>query len=176
MSIPFIFIDRDDTIIHDIPYLGDPALVQLTPGAGRALKAFAEAGFKIALVTNQSGIGRGLITLGDMHRVNARMMELLAVDGARIDDVFYCPHCPGDNCNCRKPATGMLQQACKKYDVDIPRSFLIGDSKGDILMGKAFGIKTIQIQLPGKNKPELNAHITVPTLPDVLNYIGNLKK
>ena len=163
---PFIFIDRDDTIIHDVPYLADPSLVVLTPGAALALAEFRRLGFSIVMISNQSGIGRGYFTEEQLKQVNDRMLELLAEGGATIDAIYYCPHRPDENCNCRKPKTGMLEQACHDFEVDKAHSVMIGDLRGDVDMGKSFGIKTIQIMLPGKAKQDAWADFKVATLPE----------
>ena len=171
---PFIFIDRDDTIIHDVPYLSDPALVELTPGAAEALAEFKRMGFMVVVVTNQSGIGRGYFTVEQLEKVNARMSELLAAGGASIDALYYCPHRPDENCNCRKPKTGMLEQAFRDFEVDKAHSIVIGDLKGDVDMGKAFGLATIQVRLPEKNKPEAWADYTVGSLVECVPLLAKL--
>ena len=171
---PCIFIDRDDTIIHDVPYLSDPSLVALTPGASEALASFRELGFSIVIISNQSGIGRGYFTEEQLRKVNARMLELLADGGATIDAIYYCPHRPDENCNCRKPKTGMLEQACRDFDVDKAHSVMIGDLKGDVDMGKSFGIKTIQIMLPNKAKQDAWADFNVTTLPECTPILKQL--
>ena len=168
---PFVFIDRDDTLIHDVPYLSDPSLVVLTPGAAEALAEFRRMVFSIAIISNQSGIGRGYFTEEQLKKVNDRILELLAEGGASIDAIYYCPHRPDENCNCRKPKTGMLEKACHDHDVDKAHSVMIGDLKGDIDMGKSFGIKTIQIMLPDKNKPDANADFKAATLLDAIPFL-----
>jgi len=171
---PYIFIDRDDTLIYDVPYLNEPERVKLTPGAGRTLAKLREKGFGVIVISNQSGIGRGIITLEQLNAVNMRMKELLAADGCELDDIFFCPHKPTDNCPCRKPRTGMLEQACAKYAVDLRHSVMVGDSQGDIDMGKAFGLKTVQIRLPELNKPDAMADCTASCLEDAYSFICGL--
>ncbi|MBQ7650964.1 MAG: HAD family hydrolase [Victivallales bacterium] len=163
---PCIFIDRDDTIIHDVPYLAEPSRVALTPGAAEALAEFRGLGFSIIVISNQSGIGRGYFTEAQLKQVNDRMLVLLAEGGASIDAIYYCPHRPDENCNCRKPKTGMLEQACRDFEVDKAHSVMIGDLRGDVDMGKSFGIKTIQIMLPDKAKQDAWADFKVATLPE----------
>ena len=173
---PFIFIDRDDTIIYDVPYLADPALVKLTPGAAEALAAFRNLGFGIALVSNQSGIGRGYFTEEQLKRVNNRMLELLAEGGSTMDAIYFCPHRPNENCNCRKPKTGLLELACRDFEVDKAHSVVIGDLKSDINMGKSFGIKTIQIKLEGKDKQDACADYMVRSLLECLPILKTILK
>ncbi len=171
---PFVFIDRDDTIIYDVPYLSDPSLVALTPGAAEALAEFRKIGFVIVLISNQSGIGRGYFTEEQLKKVNDRMLELLGAGGATLDAIYYCPHRPEENCNCRKPKTGMLEQACHDFDVDKAHSVMIGDLKGDINMGKSFGIKTIQIMLPDKNKQDAQADFKAATLSECIPFLKQI--
>ena len=171
---PYIFVDRDDTVIYDVPYLNEPDKVRLTPGAGRAFARLRERGFGIIMITNQSGIGRGQITMEQLNAVNARMQELLLEEGGRLDDIFFCPHRPDENCKCRKPLVGMLEQACAKYNVDLVHSAMVGDSVGDIAMGKAFGLKTVQIRLAGLDKPDANADFTASSLEDAFPFLIKL--
>lgn len=170
---PFIFIDRDDTIIYDIPYLSDPSRVELTPYARQGLLRMSGMGYKIAMVTNQSGVSRGYFTVEQLNAVFARVKELLG--DARIDYIYYCPHSPADNCECRKPKTGMLEQACSEHEVDLGRSFVIGDSPGDINMGKSFGVRTIQINLKRRNKPDAGADYMVSDLLEAAELIERLE-
>ena len=171
---PYVFIDRDDTLKYDVPYLNVPEKVRLTPGAGRTLARLRAKGFGIIVISNQSGIGRGKITLEQLEAVNARMKELLAQDGGVLDDIFFCPHTPDDNCDCRKPRTGMLEQACAKYEVDLQRSAMVGDSQADIDMGKAFHLKTVQIRLAGLNKPDVKADYSADSLENAFPYLCGL--
>ncbi len=168
---PCIFIDRDDTLIYDVPYLNDPERVELTPGAAETLAALKKIGFLVIVVTNQSGIGRGILTVEQMEAVNARVLEKLSVKEASVDKIFFCPHRPDEGCSCRKPGTGMLEQACSEFDIDLSRSAVVGDSSADIGMGKAFGVKTVQVRLPGKNKADAGADIAVESLPEALDFL-----
>lgn len=171
---PYVFIDRDDTIIHDVPYLSDPSLVVLTTGAAQALAEFRRLGYGIVMISNQSGIGRGYFTVEQLNCVNDRMKALLAEGGASLDAIYFCPHKPDEHCQCRKPGTGMLENACRDFEVDRSHSVMIGDLKGDFEMGRAFGLKTIQIRLPGKNKPELPADLVVESLPECIPFLKRL--
>lgn len=173
-SRPCIFLDRDDTIIYDVPYLSDPERVVLTPGAAETLAALKKAGFLLLLITNQSGIGRGILTLEQLRAVNARLQEKLSAAEGAVDGVFFCPHRPDEGCSCRKPLTGMLEQACREFDIDLTRSAMVGDSSADIEMGKAFGIKTVQLRLPEKDKKDAGADMAVEKLPDALDFLMKL--
>ena len=168
MIRPAIFIDRDGTLIYNVPYLSDPQKVVLTPGAGPTLAALAKAGFLIILVTNQSGIGRGFFTIRELDAVHERMKELLNSSGVVLDGIDYCPHAPDQDCNCRKPKTGMLEQACKEHQIDLARSFMVGDSRQDIEMGKTFGLRTVQVRLKGVENEDFGADLLVASLPEML--------
>lgn len=146
-----VFIDRDGTINHDPGYLGDPDHAFLIENAGKGLAILKnELGYKIFVVSNQSGISRGLISRENVDAVNERINELLLKDGAGIDKFYYCPHhpdfSPDAECSCRKPLTGMIEQAAKEFDIDLSRSFMIGDSKSDIECGKNAGLRTILVK------------------------------
>ena len=173
---PTVFIDRDDTLIYDVPYMTDPAPMKLTPGACESLRKLAYAGYRIVLVSNQSGIGRGWISLEQFTRVQMRLAELLAEGGAGLDAVYYCPHTPAEDCQCRKPRTGLLEQACAEHRVDKARSWMIGDSQGDIQAGRDFGVRTIQLRLPEKKKPDVWADFMVSSLPEAVDIILNNQK
>lgn len=165
-----IFFDRDDTIIVDQNYLKDPDLVILEPDAAKGMKALSEAGYKLVMITNQSGIGRGYFTVEDLKAVHARLAELLQAEGVTLDGIYFCPHSPSDNCYCRKPRTGMLEQADRDYHFDHASAAMIGDSKGDIGLAKAFGIKAIQVTY-GKKAPIDGADFVCDTILDAANYI-----
>ena len=131
---PALFADRDGTIVVERHYLADPANVELIPGVATALHAFSAAGYALIIVTNQSGIARGLYTEQDFRRVQERIEELLALQGVRVDGVYHCPHHPdfGPPCDCRKPATGMYLQAAREHDIDVAKSIYVGDRIKDI--------------------------------------------
>lgn len=135
------FLDRDGTIIVDKDYPGDPEAVELLPGAAAAIARLQGHGWPVLMVTNQSGIGRGLITEADYAAVQARMEALLAAEGVTLDGVYYCPHAPDrvPACECRKPAPGLYRRAEVEHQVDLSRSFYVGDRMRDVLPGVAFG-------------------------------------
>ncbi|MBP5640214.1 MAG: HAD family hydrolase [Victivallales bacterium] len=140
-----IFIDRDDTIIINKDYLDTPDGIEFLPNAMKGMRALMDKGYTLILVTNQSGIGRGYFTLETLNAIHARLCELLGEEGVKFEKIYFCPHRPDEHCHCRKPGTGMLEQACKDYDIDLKNSVMIGDSEGDMKMAKAFGIKAIQV-------------------------------
>jgi histidinol-phosphate phosphatase family protein len=130
-----VLLDRDGTLVEDVPYNGDPALVRPMPGAREALDRLRALGVRTALVTNQSGIARGLITREQADAVNARVEELLGP----FDDVQLCPHGADDGCGCRKPAPGMVKHACALLGVDPSRAVVIGDIGADVEAAAAAG-------------------------------------
>jgi D-glycero-D-manno-heptose 1,7-bisphosphate phosphatase len=138
---PAAFLDRDGTIIIDRDYPGDPAAVELIPGAAEAVARLRSSGLPVLMVTNQSGIGRGLITDADYAAVQARMEALLADRGASLDGAYYCPHAPDrlPACDCRKPATGLYLRAAREHGVDLSTSYFIGDRMRDVTPGTTFG-------------------------------------
>lgn len=140
-----IFFDRDGTLIVDVPYLADPARVRLLPGAAEALRLARAAGWACVLVTNQSAIGRGIVTTERLHEIHAAMVRQLDEAGAALDAIYFCPEAPrGDDKSCvehpdRKPGPGMLQRAARELNLDLARSWIVGDQISDVLAGKNAG-------------------------------------
>ena len=157
-----MFLDRDGTIIRDVGYLKDPSEVTLLPGSIEALSLMSAAGFMLILVSNQSGIGRGLITQDQADRVHRRFEELLDGEGVRLSASYYCPHRPEDNCQCRKPRTGLLERAVTELDIDLRTSVMVGDRESDADAGVASGCRAILIDATGIDRPR--AWCTVPDL------------
>jgi histidinol-phosphate phosphatase family protein len=140
-GVPALFLDRDGTIIHDEHYISTPQQVALIPGVAEAIRRVNEAGVPVIVVTNQSGIARGLLTTADYEAVHRRMVEQLAKEGAHIDGAYYCPHHPefSGPCACRKPATLLFQQAAKEHGIDLSRSAFVGDHWRDAQPALSFG-------------------------------------
>ena len=147
---PAVFLDRDGTLIDDEHYLGDPARVRLRPGAARALRRVNEAGLVAVVITNQSGIARGLLTEDDYARVRERLDALLAEQGARLEASYHCPHHPdfGGDCACRKPGIALFQQAASEHALDLARSAFIGDKLRDVSPASRFGALGILVPAP----------------------------
>ena len=140
---PAVFLDRDGTLMVDVGYPRDPADVRLLDGAADALVQLRNAGFRLVLVSNQAGIGRGLITEAEARSVHERFVAELARRGARLDDARYCPHAPDAGCDCRKPAPGMLLAAAGDLGLDLEASFMIGDKATDVEAGRRAGCRTV---------------------------------
>jgi len=141
-----VFLDRDGTLIEDIPYLSDPGLARLIPGAGEAVARLNKNGIKVILITNQSGVARGYFTPGDVRSMHEQVRSLLGVEGAFLDAAYYCPHLPveelGDGerpCDCRKPGIGLILQACEEHNIDPGKSFFVGDRVSDVETGRRMG-------------------------------------
>lgn len=146
-----VFLDRDGTINKDPGYLGNPDLVKLLPGVAEGIKFLkSNYKFKIIVVSNQSGIDRGLISRADVDKVNLKINDLLMEQNAAIDVFYYCPFHPelsGDEkANCRKPLPTMIFKAAEENDVDLTRSYLIGDRATDILCGLNAKVKSILLK------------------------------
>jgi D-glycero-D-manno-heptose 1,7-bisphosphate phosphatase len=139
---PGIFLDRDGTVIDDTGYIGDPDLVHFLPGVFDALRHFQQAGYRLVVISNQSGIGRGVITQAQYELVAQRIAEDLARHGIQVA-TYYCPHSPDDHCPCRKPQPFLLLRAVQDLQIDLSRSYMIGDRLTDVEAGAAAGCKTI---------------------------------
>jgi len=144
-----LFLDRDGTINAEVDFLTSPDDVVLLPTASRVIREAHELGLTVIVVTNQSGIARGLLTEKDLTAVNERLMHLLHADGAHIDALYYCPHHPTEGqapyrteCECRKPNPGMLLRGRDAFGLDLSRSFMIGDRCADLEAGRRAGCRT----------------------------------
>lgn len=145
-----IFFDRDGVINYDGGYVYRIEDFKFIGGALLNLRKFQELGFKLFIVTNQSGIGRGKYTFEEYHKLTNWYLDELKKSGVNINEVYFCKHSPEDNCKCRKPSPFFLFEASKKYNLDLKNSFMIGDKESDIECGINAGCKTIKIE---KNKP-----------------------
>jgi D-glycero-D-manno-heptose 1,7-bisphosphate phosphatase len=142
----FVILDRDGTIIEEREYLSGPEEVALIQGAGAALRELQTMGFGLVMLTNQSGVGRGLFDLNRVALVHRRLEDLLAAEGVRLDGVYVCPHAPEDNCSCRKPKLGLIRQASTELGFDSQKSIVIGDKPSDIEMGRMAGAATLLVR------------------------------
>lgn len=148
-----ILFDRDDTLIDDVPYNGDPSLVTVKGEAARALDLVRERGIPVGVISNQSGVGRGLITAAQVTAVNARVAELLGP----FDVWCWCPHVSDDGCECRKPQPGMLLAAAGELGVDVTETVMIGDIAADMAAAKAAGARGILVPTARTLNPEIAA-------------------
>jgi D-glycero-D-manno-heptose 1,7-bisphosphate phosphatase len=171
---PAVFIDRDGTIIHDADYCSDPQQVRLLPGIVEALKRLKSQDFKLIIITNQSGIGRGFFSLEQYRAVEAEILRQLGND--LVDATYFCPHVPDNGCDCRKPAAGMILQAAREHRVDLRRSFLIGDKESDAQCGRNAGVRTIRVRT-GLDRETINsvADWVAEDLPEAVEVILDKK-
>ncbi len=165
---PAIFVDKDGTLIPDIPYNVDPARITLSPGAGETLARLQAEGFRLVVVSNQSGIARGMFAESALIPVRDRINRLLGDFGASLDGFYYCPHLPASaggavagyaiDCECRRPKAGMLRQSARELGIDLARSWMIGDITADHEAGKSAGCRTILIEKPDDPLPAFAVH------------------
>ncbi len=148
-----VFLDKDGTIVEDVGYMNSHRQVKLFPGSAAAIKKLNEAGYKVIIISNQAGVARGLVTEDMIQTIDKTINKQLLSGGAHLDATYYCPHHPEHGhypykqaCECRKPKTGLIDKAQKKFDLDLTSSFMIGDKATDIECGRQAGIKTIMVK------------------------------
>jgi len=149
-----VFLDRDGTIIEDKVFLKTPEEIEFFPGSFEAIRILRKLGYKIVVISNQSGIGRGILTEEMVKKVNDCFMRRLKENDAPVDALYYCPHHPEDHCRCRKPETGMIEKAVTELSLDLKDAVVIGDHLVDITLGKNIGAKTVLV-LTGHGEKEL---------------------
>lgn len=138
-----VFVDKDGTLVPNVPNNVDPTRITLSPGAGPALAKLRAIGYAIVLASNQGGIAHGLFHESDLDRVWWHLRTLLASYGVPLDGIYYCPHAPEDLCRCRKPQPGLLLKAAAEHGYDLARSWMIGDILDDVEAGNRAGCRTI---------------------------------
>ncbi len=148
-----VLLDRDGTLVVDVPYNGDPARVRPMPGARAALDRLRSAGVRLAVVSNQSGIARGLVTEAEVDAVNRRVEELLGPLGPWL----VCPHGPDDGCPCRKPAPGLVLEAAAQLGIDPGRCAVVGDIGADVEAARAAGARGVLVPTPRTRREEVAA-------------------
>jgi D-glycero-D-manno-heptose 1,7-bisphosphate phosphatase len=175
-----IFLDRDGVLIENrADYVREWSQVQVYPGAIRALAVPALVNYRIVIITNQSAVGRGLMSLETAQAINDRLVDLIHRQGGHVDAVYMCPHRPAENCACRKPRPGLLLRAAQELSLDLGRSWMIGDAWSDIQAGQAAGIgQTILLktgrgaaQLSQGHTDEISASLIFDDLPQAIESI-----
>jgi D-glycero-D-manno-heptose 1,7-bisphosphate phosphatase len=173
-----VFLDRDGTLIVDVGYPGHPAQVRLLDGVVEALRSLQGEGYLLVVISNQSGVGRGLITSEQAENVHRRVASLLAENGVRLVAAYHCPHSPEEHCDCRKPSPGLLLRAARDLNVDLSQSVLVGDKPSDISAGKAAGCRTVL--LGRRDEGVLQAlepdHLALDWNEAVQFIVGNLRE
>ena len=158
-----VFVDKDGTLVENVPYNVDPKLIELTPGAALGIRRLKAAGFSIIVVSNQPGVGLGLFPEVALHAVEARLKKLVPIDG-----FYYCPHRPEAGCACRKPAPGMLIRAAHEYGLHLSECWMVGDILDDIEAGRRAGCRTVLVDNGNETEWELTAervpHYVAPNL------------
>lgn len=150
-----MFLDRDGVLIENVDaYVRSWTDVSLFPGAIAALASLCQRDIKIFIITNQAVVGKGLITLAEAQQINVELMKVVAAAGGRIDKIYICPHRSDENCACRKPRPGLIQQAVEEFQIDLDRSILVGDALTDIQAGQAAGVKTNILVRTGRGKEQ----------------------
>lgn len=172
---PAVLLDKDGTLVEDVPYNGDADHVRLAPGAAEAVRLFAEADIPLVVVTNQSGLARGRFTEDELVQTLARMAALVDNAGGHIEAIYCCPHHPDGtvkrftaSCGCRKPRPGLLHQAAIERGIDLDRSFMVGDILDDVAAGRAAGTRTVLLD----NGHETEWELTPERMPDQI--VGDL--
>ncbi len=181
-----VFLDRDGTINEEVGYLTDLSKLRLIPGAGAAITRLNHAGYKVILVTNQSGVARGYFPESLVLEAHKRLTHMLEREGAVLDGIYYCPHHPtaGNTgytivCDCRKPGTGLVDRAVKDFDIDINHSFLVGDKWSDVELAQRAGVHSILVMSgfspddPGNKRPEHveDPDFTARTIAEAVDWI-----
>jgi len=147
-----VFFDKDGTLIKDVPYNVNPKKIQLDPFAFQALARLQKSGFRLFIISNQSGVARGLFSIQELERAFEKLLSLLSREGITIDDYYYCPHFKEGKmtqyaveCNCRKPMPGLILKAAKAHNIDLKKSWMVGDILNDVEAGNRAGCKTVLI-------------------------------
>ena len=177
---PAIFLDRDGVLIENrADYVRDWSQVKIFPEALRVLSLSGAKNYKIVIITNQSAVGRGLITLETAKDINDRLVDLIHRQGGQVDGVYMCPHKPDDGCTCRKPQPGLFFQAAEELSLDLQRSWMIGDAWSDLQAGQAAGLGQVILVKTGRGaeqvlqpRPEqISDHLIFDDLPQALGAI-----
>jgi D-glycero-D-manno-heptose 1,7-bisphosphate phosphatase len=179
------FLDRDGTVNEEVDHLRVPEQVRLIPGAGPAIRSLNDHGILTCIISNQAGVARGLLTEQDLLPIHEKLRRALQSSNARIDRIYYCPHHPDEGkppyniaCDCRKPATGMLRRGQEELDIDLERSFVVGNRIVDVQAGKAVGATTILV-LTGYGRTALGEcsaagvqpDFTAPSIVEAVDFI-----
>ena len=162
-----VFLDRDGTVTEEVGYLTSVDMLRMIPGAGAAIRKLNQAGFKVVLVTNQSGVARGYFPESLVHEAHERLTGMLKSEGARLDGIYYCPHHPTAGksqyttaCDCRKPATGLLDRAARELNIDLTGSYMVGDKWSDVELAQCAGARAVLVRTgfgaesPGNIRPD----------------------
>lgn len=183
MNVRAVFLDKDGTLIEDVPYNVDPKQIRLTPGAVEGLRLLHGLGYRLVVISNQSGVARGYFAETALAAVEGRLRELLAEVGVPLAGFYYCPHHPQGivaayavSCDCRKPQPGLIHRAAREHHIDLARSWFIGDILDDVEAGRRAGCRTILVDNGRETAwvltPERRPHHTVADLAEAARLIA----
>lgn len=180
-----VFVDRDGTLIEERDFLRLPEGLRLIDGAAQSIRKLNQRGLVTCVISNQSGVARGLLSEGDLQSIHRRLTEELAREGAAVDRIYYCPHHPGGSvepyvtdCECRKPKPGMMRKAERELSIDLSRSYVVGDKLVDIQAGRAVAATTILVltgygesSLEMSKKENVPADFVAPSIGEAVEFI-----
>jgi histidinol-phosphate phosphatase family protein len=164
---PAVFLDRDGTLVREVGYLSDPGDLEILPGVPQALRDLQAAGLALVVVSNQSGVGRGLFSIDRVHEAMARLRRRLRAEGVELDGVYFCPHRPEAGCACRKPGSLLLERAADDLGLTLPGSFMVGDKRLDVETGHRVGARGLLVRT-GYGRDEENREGTEAEAPDAV--------
>ena len=153
-----VFLDRDGTLNEDHGYVTSPEQLVVFPGVPKALARLNHLGVRVILITNQSAIGRGFMTVQDLQRIHQKLEDLLRAQDGTLDNVYYCPHHPNEGCDCRKPNIAMIQQAAEYYSLNLSRCYLVGDKCSDLEAAHKAGVSGVLVMSSDYSAAALKAH------------------
>jgi D-glycero-D-manno-heptose 1,7-bisphosphate phosphatase len=172
ISDKVVILDRDGTMVIDRGYLADPDRLEFTPGAPEALRWLSQSGYRLVVITNQSGIGRGLFSRDDVEAMNARLHDMVERVGSKLTKIYYCPHAPEAYCACRKPNLALMEQAATELGFSPREAVVVGDKDSDIEFGFRVGARAILIasETPDASR-RIVSSLTVPNLMEAARSI-----
>ncbi|HEY2989789.1 MAG TPA: HAD family hydrolase [Candidatus Binatia bacterium] len=173
-----VLVDRDGTLIRDVGYLSRLEQMEFLPRVPEAIRLLGRHGFKIAVVTNQSGVGRGLLNEEELERIHRELENRLAAAGARVDRIYYCPHHPTEAfggyriaCDCRKPDIGLARRAAAELSLDLTRCYVVGDQPTDMELAARIGARGIWLQNQRPQRAIAGASLVAPDLWEAAHWI-----
>jgi len=170
-----VVLDRDGTIVIDRHYLADPDGLEFEPGATAGLQRMAKMGYRLVIVTNQSGIARGMLSVATLSLIHERLREMLAAHGVHLDGIYFCPHAPGDACECRKPNQQLMVQAAADLGFDQSKAVVIGDKDSDVEFGQRAGARTMLIgNSSGRSATAVTPDYFIANLTDAAEILSRL--
>jgi D-glycero-D-manno-heptose 1,7-bisphosphate phosphatase len=168
-------LDRDGTVVIDRGYLADPAGLEFEAGAAEGLRSLYSLGYRLVVITNQSGVGRGYFPLQNVTAMNARLQVMVEEIGAKLEGIYFCPHAPDAGCDCRKPALGLLTRAAAELRFDPACAVVIGDKDSDIEFGRRAGATTILIAAASADTSRIAADHVAPNLQAAARILASLQ-